>query len=256
VHPSGTANVVRIEILKQPRQSAKTGEVVAAAIRRRIANGELVVGDRLQSEEEMTESLGVARTTLREALRVLESQGLITIKRGRGGGPIVTMPELDRLAEPLAVVLQLRETTTTDLDAARALIEPNLAGWLAAKHTDDDLAALSAAATAAQVAADKDDRVAFGRAAALVHETLLLRSGNNTLSVISQLLHRIVLERYVHAAADSPPSLMRRAAKSYAKLVRLIAAGEADAAKAHWEKQMRWMATAGADVPLDILDAD
>jgi GntR family transcriptional regulator, transcriptional repressor for pyruvate dehydrogenase complex len=209
--------------LKQPKQSAKTGEVVAAAIRRQIATGELVVGDRLQSEEEMTESLGVARTTLREALRVLESQGLIAIKRGRGGGPIVTMPELDRLAEPLAVVLQLRETTTTDLDAARALIEPNLAGWLAKKHTD---------------------------------ETLLLRSGNNTLSVISQLLHRIVLERYVHAAVDSPPPLMRRAAKSYAKLVRLIAAGEADAAKAHWEKQMGWMATAGVDVPLDILDAD
>ncbi len=244
--------------MKQPRQPAKTGEVVAAAIRRQIANGELVVGDRLQSEEEMTESLGVARTTLREALRVLESQGLIAIKRGRGGGPIVTMPELDRLAEPLAVVLQLRATTTTDLDAARALIEPNLAGWLAAKHTDDDLAALSAAATAAQVAADADDRVAFGRAAALVHETLLLRSGNNTLSVISQLLRRILLERYVHAAAASasPPSVMRRAAKSYAKLVRLIAAGEAEAAKAHWEKQMGWMATAGVDVPLDILDAD
>jgi GntR family transcriptional regulator, transcriptional repressor for pyruvate dehydrogenase complex len=242
--------------MTQPRQSAKTGEVVAAAIRRRIANGELKVGDRLQSEEEMTESLGVARTTLREALRVLESQGLIAIKRGRGGGPIVTMPDLDRLAEPLTVVLQLRETTTTDLDAARALIEPNLAGWLATRHTDDDLAALSAAALAAEVAADADDRVAFGRAAALVHETLLLRSGNNTLSVISQLLHRIVLERYVHAAAESSTALMHRAAKSYAKLARLVAEGNADAARAHWEQQMGWMATAGTDMPLDILDAD
>ncbi len=242
--------------MKQPKQSAKTGEVVAAAIRRRIATGELRVGDRLHSEEEMTESLGVARTTLREALRVLESQGLITIKRGRGGGPIVTMPDLDRLAEPLAVVLQLRETTTTDLDAARALIEPNLAGWLATRHTDEDLAALSAAARAAHVAAEADDRVAFGRAAALVHETLLLRSGNNTLSVISQLLHRIVLERYVHAAVGSSALLMRRAAKSYAKLVRLVADGDADAARLHWERQMGWMAAAGAAMPLDILDAE
>ncbi len=235
-------------------RSTKTGEVVAAGIRRRIANGELQVGDRLASEEELTEHLGVARTTLREALRILESQGLIAIKRGRGGGPVVTMPDLDRLAEPLAVVLQLRGTTTTDLDAARAIIEPNMAAWLAARHTDDDLAALASAAHEAQIAADADDQTQFGRAAALVHETLLLRSGNNTLSVLSQVLHRIVLDRYVGAASGSSQALMQRAARSYAKLVRLISNGEANAARTHWEQQMGWMATEGANGPLDIFE--
>jgi GntR family transcriptional regulator, transcriptional repressor for pyruvate dehydrogenase complex len=237
-------------------RSAKTGEVVAAGIRRRIAGGELQIGDRLPSEEELTEELGVARTTLREGLRILESQGLIAIKRGRGGGPVVTMPNLDRLAEPLAVVLQLRGTTTTDLDAARALIEPNLAGRLAAHHTDDDLAALAAAAGEAQSAADTDDRVRFGRAAALVHETLLLRSGNNTLSVLSQVLHRMVLDRYVSAASGSTRELMQRAARSYGKLVRLIADGDAEAARAHWETQMEWMASEDPGAPLNIVDAD
>ena len=235
----------------------KTGEVVAAGIRRRIANGELEIGDRLPSEEELTEELGIARTTLREALRVLESQGLISIKRGRGGGPIVTMPNLDRLAEPLAVVLQLRGTTTTDLDAARALIEPNMAAWLAARHTHDDVTALGVAAGEAEAAADANDQARFGRAAALVHETLLLRSGNHTLSVLSQVLHRMVLDRYVGAASGSTQVLMQRAAKSYTKLVRLIAEGDANAARTHWEQQMGWMATEGTgDAPLDIFDTD
>ncbi len=240
-----------------PSPTLKTGEALAATIRRQIASGELQVGDRLASEDELTETLGVARTTLREALRILESQGLITIKRGRGGGPVVTMPDLDRLAEPLAVILQLLGTMTNDLEAARSLIEPNLAGWLAERHDDADIAALRAVADEALAAAEANDSVRFGNAAALVHETLLLRSGNNTLSVLSQLLHRIVLDRYVSAASRSTQALLRRAARSYRKLVALIAAGDAEGARDHWQRHMNWMLSSEeANAPLAIFDPD
>lgn len=240
-----------------PTPNLKTGEALAATIRRQIASGELAIGDRLPSEDELTETLGVARTTLREALRILESQGLIAIKRGRGGGPVVTMPELDRLAEPLAVVLQLRGTMTNDLEVARSLIEPNLAGWLAERHDDDDISALNAAAEETMAAAEADDRIRFGNAAALVHETLLLRSGNNTLSVLSQLLHRIVLDRYVRAASVTTQALLRRAARSHRKLVALIAAGDADGARDHWQRHMNWMLSSEeANAPLTIFDVE
>jgi GntR family transcriptional regulator, transcriptional repressor for pyruvate dehydrogenase complex len=233
----------------------KTGETVAAGIRRQIATGELVVGDRLPSEDELTETFGIARTTLREALRILESQGLIAIKRGRGGGPVITMPDLDRLAEPLAVVLQLRGTTVGDLDAARALIEPNMAAWLAKAHTPDDLAALRFAADEAVAAAEAVDAARFAAAAAAMHETLLLRSGNETLSVLSQLLHRLVVGRYVTATALATQPLMRRAAKSYTKLVQLIAEGHSDQARDHWELQLAWMITdSHAGEPLNIIE--
>ena len=88
---------------------------------------------------------GIARTTLREALRILESQGLLEIRRGRTGGPVVTMPRIDSLAEGLAVTLQLQGTTVGDLDVARQLIEPRLAARLATSHTVEDVAALHAA---------------------------------------------------------------------------------------------------------------
>ena len=176
------------------RNGRKTGEAVAATIRRRIANGELAVGDRLPTEDELTEAFGIARTTLREALRILEFQGLIHIRRGRGGGATVTMPDLVRLAEPLAVVLQLRKTTTADLDAARVLMEPHLAAELALHHTDEDLAALRAVLAKASAAAEAADADAFGSAAAELHVTLIQRGGNETLSVLSQLLNELILE--------------------------------------------------------------
>jgi DNA-binding FadR family transcriptional regulator len=238
------------------RNGRKTGEAVAATIRRRIATGELQIGDRLPTEDELTEAFGIARTTLREALRILESQGLIHIRRGRGGGATVTMPGLDRLAEPLAVILQLRGTTTSDLDAARLLIEPRLAGRLAEHHTEDDLTALRDVLALAATAAEAADQDAFGRAAARFHATIIERGGNETLSVISQLLHELTVDRYTVGARRSDQALMRRAVRSYRKLVSLIEEGDAEQASAHWEKQMKWVTAGSGDEPIGVYEPD
>ena len=216
----------------------KTGAVVAERLRHQIARGELTIGQRLPPEDELTAVFGIARTTLREALRILESQGLLEIRRGRTGGPVVTMPKIDSLAEGLAVTLQLQGTTAGDLDVARQLIEPRLAGRLAQRHTADDLAALQTVADRAAVAADAFDRAAFGAAAAGMHETLIERAGNNTLATFSRLLHELVAQYYVRSANMTDQERMHRAVRSYRKLVRLIAAGDADAAEEHWRKQM------------------
>jgi DNA-binding FadR family transcriptional regulator len=222
----------------------KTGEAIAANIRGQIASGELAIGDRLPTEDELTEQYGIARTTLREALRILESQGLIRIRRGRGGGATVTMPDLVRLAEPLAVVLQLRQTTTADLDAARLLIEPHLAAWLAENRRSDDLLVLRHGVEQAAAAADADDHDEFGRAAARIHSTILERGGNETLSVVSQLLHRLVVHRYMIGARMSDQALLQRAARSYRRLYELIEQRDGEGAAVHWEKQMKWTSRA------------
>jgi GntR family transcriptional regulator, transcriptional repressor for pyruvate dehydrogenase complex len=225
-------------VADQQIRMPKTGEVVAERLRRQIARGELTIGQRLPPEDELTAVFGIARTTLREALRILESQGLLEIRRGRTGGPVVTMPKIDSLAEGLAVTLQLQGTTAGDLDVARQLIEPRLAGRLAESHTEDDLAALRTASDRAAFAAERADRVAFGAAALGMHETLIDRAGNTTLATISRLLHALVAQYYVRSAALSNAEKMPRAVRSYRKLVRLIDAGDAAAAEEHWRKQM------------------
>src|SRR5688500_1958208 len=146
----------------------KTYVVVADQLRRRILGGELAEGERLPVEEELTAQFGVARTTLREALRVLESEGLIAIRRGRGGGPFVTHPDLGPISLALAASLQLQGASVGELDEARRLIEPQIAGQLARRHGDGDgdldLTALEAAIDRADAAAEDDDPLEIGRA--------------------------------------------------------------------------------------------
>lgn len=218
----------------------KTHAVVVDELRERILSGELAEGERLPIEEDLTTQFGVARTTLREALRVLESQGLITIRRGRGGGPIVTHPDLAPISMVLATSLQLQGTTVADLDGARRLIEPQIAGQLARSHRPEDLDVLEAAIDLAAEAAEADDALAFGLAAVGVHDALVESSGNTTLSTLSKLLQHLMRAYYTRNIANIDQRLMRRAVRGYRKLLEHIRAGDEDAAIEHWDATMRY----------------
>ena len=224
----------------EPRRQRKTGEAIAENLRRRIARGKLAIGDFLPPEDEITSQFGVARTTAREALRILESQGLIRIRRGRGGGGVVTNPRVEHLAEGLAVMLQLQHVTWGDLYDARQLLEPQLTARIAAQHSPEDLRALGEAIERASAAAEASDRRGFGVAAAGVHEVLMERSGNRTLATLSRLLHVLVLEYYERVSATTELAAMRKAVNSYRKLLRLIEAGDAAGAESHWRNQMSY----------------
>jgi GntR family transcriptional regulator, transcriptional repressor for pyruvate dehydrogenase complex len=244
---------MQVEQLARTARPPKTSALVAAELRRRIATGELQPGDRLPPEDGLMEEFDLARTTLREALRVLESEGLITVQRGRNGGPRVTSPPVDRLARMFAVHLQLEATTLGDLDDARQLIESHLAAHLAEHHTDEDIEALEDAIAAAAIAARSGDREAFGVAAAGVHETLVERAGNQTLALIAKTLHEVVEEFYRLGASSSDAAVMERAVRSYRKLRRLIEVGDAEGAAAHWRRQMSYTISGlGRDRQLDV----
>ncbi len=222
------------------KATKKAHEVVADQLRQQIVRGELSAGDRLPPEDELTVRYQIARTTLREALRVLESQGLLKIRRGRGGGPVVTHPNLEPAAKALSVSLQLQGTTIGDLDAARRMIEPQIAAQLARSRNVADIAALEAVVDEADAAAERNDPTAFGIIAVTMHETLMERSGNNTMATISKLLHEMVQAYYSRAMDAVEQAQMRRAVRSYRKLIDLIRAGDAAGAAAHWEAQMSY----------------
>ncbi len=223
-----------------PKVTKKAHEVVADQIRQQIVEGDLTEGQRLPPEDDLTTQFGVARTTLREALRVLESQGLLEIRRGRGGGPVVTHPDLEPISMALAVVLQLQGTTVGDLDTARQMIEPQVAGQLAASHDTADLSALVAAIDVAAEAADRGDGLAFGLAAVEVHEALVESSGNDTLATLTKLLQSMLRGYYTHRMDAIDPALMQRAVRGYRKLLRLIDAGDVNGATAHWRATMQY----------------
>ena len=231
----------------------KTAALVATELRRRIATGELAPGDRLPSEDGLMEEFDLARTTLREALRILESEGIIAVHRGRQGGPRVTTPPIEGLARSLALHLQLGGTTLGDLDDARQLIEPPLAAAMARAHSEEDLEALEDANAAAVTAMKSGARERFGEAATAVHETLVERGGNDTLAVLARMLHELVVEYYRLAVGNADPEIMERAIRSYRKLRRYIEAGDADGAAEHWRQHMAYTINRlDRDLPIQV----
>src|SRR4030095_16201164 len=106
-----------------PVRVPKTAELVASQLRRQIVRGDLKEGDALPPESALMEQFGVSRPTLREAFRVLESEALISVRRGARGGARVHTPNGDVAARYAGLVLQFRGATLADVYEARRTIE-------------------------------------------------------------------------------------------------------------------------------------
>jgi DNA-binding FadR family transcriptional regulator len=115
------------------RQVWKTSEVVAFAVVRYIVDHDLRAGDRLPLEAEMVEHYHVSRESLREALRLLEAQGIVSIRRGPSGGPVVGRAESTNLARTMTLYFQLAGATYSELLRAWRTLEP-VAAELAARN--------------------------------------------------------------------------------------------------------------------------
>jgi GntR family transcriptional regulator, transcriptional repressor for pyruvate dehydrogenase complex len=129
---------------KKPRSREKP-EQIADELRSLIVSGELTEGDSLGREPDLVERFGVSRPSLREALRILEAEGLITVVRGVLGGVIVHEPNESMTARTAALLLQARNVTVGDVHQARSVIEPAAVRILAAsarRKSVDELRAL------------------------------------------------------------------------------------------------------------------
>ena len=117
----------------------KASIAVAADLRARIARGDLVDGQALPVESELMVELGVSKGVMREALRILEQQGLIEVRRGVGGGPRVRHPSIAEAAMAFGIFLQVAEVPVGDVWRSRDRLVAAAIERLAGQHTDDDL---------------------------------------------------------------------------------------------------------------------
>ncbi len=122
-------------------------------LRREISLGRLRPGDRLPAERKLAAQLGVARETLRHALRILEEGGQVQVRRGAAGGPIVQQTDPD--PEALRRDILSREGSIVELTEFRAIVEAGAAGLAAERHSDDDVVRLEAAQAELEAAVTK-----------------------------------------------------------------------------------------------------
>lgn len=117
----------------------KTAIIVAQRIIADINDRGNQVGDRLPPERAMLEEYDVGRGTLRESLRFLELQGVISLKPGPGGGPVVQQPDASSLATSLTLLLQFANAPFRTVAEARGGLEPMMAQLAAERMSEDQL---------------------------------------------------------------------------------------------------------------------
>jgi GntR family transcriptional regulator, transcriptional repressor for pyruvate dehydrogenase complex len=120
----------------------RVSQVIVDQIKRLMREGKLVNGDHLPSERDLCQRFGVSRVTVREALRVLEANGLIEIRVGARGGAFVSSPTKERLGEGLADLMTLTPLTAANVTEARSVIEVGILPLVVERATEQDVAAL------------------------------------------------------------------------------------------------------------------
>jgi GntR family transcriptional regulator, transcriptional repressor for pyruvate dehydrogenase complex len=128
-------------------------EPVAEQIRQAIFRGLIATGHKLPPEREMAEQFQTSRVALREALRALEKEGLITIKRGAGGGAFVADSDnaLHALADSLSTVVKLGSAKSANLTEMRSILEPEISRLATLRATPDDVNAIEAVVIAQEL---------------------------------------------------------------------------------------------------------
>jgi DNA-binding FadR family transcriptional regulator len=222
----------------RPHRTPKLAEVIAADLRARILGGELKPGESLFGEASLMEQFEVSRPTLREALRLLEAQNLIVVRRGSHRGPVVSRPEVWVAARAVAIQLQLRSATYGDVYGFRMIYEPLAARLVAENATAEGIAKLRAIIDTER--GRIGDVHGFAEAAWSFHSVLVALSGNATMAVVTESLQYISGNASGRATqtAQDPVGWQRRSVKAHRRLVDLIEQGDGDGAQRYWERHM------------------
>nr|BFE58380.1 FCD domain-containing protein [Dactylosporangium thailandense] len=165
-------------------------EAVAARLRTRILDGDLFDGSELPPETALLAQFPAGRSSLREAFRILETEGLLTVRRGKRGGTIIRHPTPDSAAYHVGLLLHARHISIEDLAVARNLVEPLAAGQ-AARRGDHRAIGRRLAALTAEAESRADDALAFTRLAGRFHHELVQAAGIQTLQLLAGVIESI-----------------------------------------------------------------
>ena len=215
----------------------KMAELVAERIRGQIARGEFHPGDSLPSETELMTQFGVARPTMREAIRILESESLISTRRGAQSGPKVRAIDVAVLGRRAGLLLQMNGATMDDLYQAQAVLEPKAAALAAKRRTKADLTTLRELIESARNLTDVAD---FGPIAVDFHIAIVRASKNKTLTMIVEMLHALALELYRERLTILRPIGEKVRAASielYEHMVERLEARDAEGAEKVWGEE-------------------
>ena len=213
----------------------KAADVLASHLRDEIVEGRLSNGEMLPTERELAEGAGLSRSSVREALHMLEIEGLLVTKPGRNGGSMVCQPSRDTIVKTVSLYISSRKTQLTPLIEARAALEPSGA-MLAAKHrTDVDIEAIRSMHE--NLEASIDDLDEFLRANIDWHLAVIHASHNDLLIAFMESI-----SGQVYAATNvermNPLEIRQQVIRVHARITDAIIEGDPAAAKRRMERHV------------------
>lgn len=215
---------------------------VAEAIKSWVVDEGLRPGDRLPSEPELIERFAMAKGTIREAVRILEAQGLVKTRTGPGGGVFIHEVSEERAAALLGNYFYFKNLTIADIYQLRGVLEPELAASLAGRLSEDDLAALEETMkTYARPARNADEEREQHIQSLRFHALLAEMSDNPLLRFLIRFTANMLSEITVSRGLYDPPNpeLWKRGMDYQARLVAALRAGDAEAARAVLQEHMQ-----------------
>ncbi|KAA0114983.1 FadR/GntR family transcriptional regulator [Mycolicibacterium sp. P9-22] len=212
----------RARRIRQPR----VAEIVASKLRDDILSGRLRAGDILPTQESLFSEFGVSPPALREAIHLLETDGLISVRRGNMGGAVVQLPSPERTAHMISMVLQTRAATPADVSGALLHLEPICAGMCAAREDRASEVVPHLQAEIDKQEAQFDDSTQYVRNARRFHEVLVARCGNEPMILLIGSLELIWSTHESQVWGDDMhESTMRAALRDHQRLLVAIADG-------------------------------
>jgi DNA-binding FadR family transcriptional regulator len=203
-----------------------------------ILGGSLGPGERLPVESDLAQMFGVSRSTVREALRVLSSRGLIITSRGVGGGTSVARPEpasiSDLLEAGFGLMTQADGLTVAQLLDAREVLESPAARWAATRRTEEQLQRLHAS-----VLEHSQDlagaQTFFGNM--VFHSTIVEAAQNPILSVVTRPVFSVLRTRFARDAA--PPEFFSQITRDHQRIVEAIESQDGELAEAEMRRHLQ-----------------
>lgn len=206
-------------------------ERIVEQVEAAIASGELAPGQRLPSERELVTQFGTSRATVREALRVLESNGVVRSRPGDPNGPEILPFSARGLSKQLRRLARAEELTLAQLLVSRMMLDATANRLAAVLRTDDQLADMEAAIDRMRSAIDLGYD-AFSEADLAFHEAVAVASCNTMIQVSNEVVRDTVLsvisDKIAHARNSR--ALMRRSLEHHEQVLEAIRAGDGPAA--------------------------
>jgi DNA-binding FadR family transcriptional regulator len=221
----------------------KASITIAGQIRTRIARAELLPGDPLPVEDELTAEFGCSRPVVREALRILETEGFVEVRRGLGGGARIRHPSISDAAKTVGIHLQIGDVAVLDVWTARDRIVAAAVERLALEAGDVDLQPLAEEVEALRNSIG--DFAHFNDHVLAAGEAAVALAGNRTEDVLVGALRHIVAVEVAAATRRVTDAQARRLARrvqteivrDWSHVLEHIQARNAPAARAACERQ-------------------